>query len=249
MIGSPWVMEYCGLTHAGSVRKNNEDNYRLEPDRGLWIVADGMGGAQAGEHASHLAVDAVVDYLADSPPAGPVESSGVLEDAFLHANRSVLHAARADGRLEGMGTTLLAALVAGSDLLIASVGDSRAYAISGSSRLKMLTQDQSWVNEIGRMQLGLGEEALRRHPMRHVLTMAVGVGEHLRVNSYRYPLEPGMQILLCSDGLHGVIGEAAIEDVLRTDWPLDRKCTELIRLANESGGPDNITVIVLKPNV
>jgi serine/threonine protein phosphatase PrpC len=248
MIGIPRVIEYCGLTDAGSVRKNNEDNFRLEPDRGLWIIADGMGGAQAGEHASHLAVDAVVDYLMDSPAASAAANSGALEDAFLYANRSVLQAARADGRFEGMGTTLLAAMVSGSDLLIASVGDSRAYALSGQSRLKVLTQDQSWVNEIGRIQLGLSEEALRRHPMRHVLTMAVGVGEHLRVNSYRYPLEPGMQILLCSDGLHGVIGEAAMERVLQSDWALDRKCTELVRLANESGGPDNITVIVLKPN-
>ena len=249
MTGNATMVESSGLTDPGCVRKNNEDTYRLAPERRLYVLADGMGGAQAGEHASNLAVDAVVDFLASSAhdTLGADATGGALEDAFLHANRTVLHAAHADGRLEGMGTTLVAAMVSGAELLLASVGDSRAYGLTAASGLRLLTQDQSWVNEVGRLQLGLAEEALRRHPMRHVLTMAVGVGATLRVNSYRYPLEPGLQILLCSDGLHGVLGEPEIEAVLRSPLSLDQKCAELIRSANALGGPDNITVVLLKP--
>lgn len=245
MIGSTMLMEACGLTDAGCVRKNNEDTFRLHPECGLYVIADGMGGAQAGEHASRLATDSVAGFVTARTASG-AEPLSLLEDAFVHANHSVLGAARSDGSLEGMGTTLLAAMVSGSDLFIASVGDSRAYGLRPASRLQLLTQDQSWVNEIGRLQLGLDEDALRRHPLRHVLTMAVGVGETLRVNSYAYPLEPGLQILLCSDGLHGVISEEEIERVLRNSLSLDDKCAELIRLAKSAGGPDNITVVVLK---
>lgn len=244
MIGNATMVESSGLTDPGCVRKNNEDTYRLASERRLYVLADGMGGAQAGEHASNLAVEAVVDFFAGS---SHYATAGALEDAFLHANRTVLQAAHADGRLEGMGTTLVAAIVSGSELLLASVGDSRAYGLTAASGLRLLTQDQSWVNEVGRLQLGLAEDALRRHPMRHVLTMAVGVGATLRVNSYRYPLEPGLQILLCSDGLHGVLGEPEIEAVLLSPLSLDQKCAELIRRANALGGPDNITVVLLRP--
>lgn len=243
MIEGPIVMESSGCTDIGCVRKNNEDSYRCQDALGLYLVADGMGGAQAGEHASNLAANAVVEYL--SSHRGDLSPDG-LEQAFWHANRTVLEAAAADGRLEGMGTTLVAALIAGKDLLIGSVGDSRAYAVNGPSPMFALTEDQSWVNEIGRMQLGLEEETLKKHPMRHVLTMAIGVGEPLRVNLYRYPLQPGMLIMLCSDGLHGVVSEGAIEQVLRSGSALAEKCHRLLELARENGGPDNITVVLLR---
>lgn len=244
MIERPIQMESSGCTDTGCVRKNNEDSFRCDDAQGLYLVADGMGGAQAGEYASNLAADAIVKYFA----AGEAEATLVaLQKAFSHANRIVLDASLSDGRLEGMGTTLVAALVAGRDLLIASVGDSRAYAVTGAAPLHALTEDQSWVNEIGRQQLGLDEDTLRKHPMRHVLTMAIGVGEPLRVNCYRYAIEPGMQVMICSDGLHGVVAEAVIERVLRSGSALDEKCHRLIQLARENGGPDNITVVLLRP--
>jgi protein phosphatase len=201
-----------------------------------------MGGAQAGEHASSLAADTVVKYFQSHAEV----SATALQKAFWQANRVVLDAASADGRLEGMGTTLVAALVDGRDLLVASVGDSRAYALRGEAPLAALTEDQSWVNEIGRMQLGLDEESLKRHHMRHVLTMAIGVGEPVRVNSYRYPLTPGTLVMLCSDGLHGVVPEETIDGVLRGGSALPEKCQKLIQLAREYGGPDNITVVLLR---
>ena len=237
-------IQSSGRTDTGCVRKNNEDSYRCEDSLGLYVVADGMGGAQAGEHASNLAVNAMVDYL--SLPNAELTLVG-LQKAFSHANRVVLEAAATDGRLEGMGTTLVVALVSGNDLLLGSVGDSRAYAINGSGQLCALTEDQSWVNEIGRLQLGLDVETLRKHPMRHVLTMAIGVGEPVRVNSYRYPLQPGMIVMMCSDGLHGVVPEELIAHTLRSGSDLDEKCQRLIQLARENGGPDNITVVLLRP--
>jgi PPM family protein phosphatase len=237
------TIESSGLTDTGCVRKNNEDSYRCENALGLYLVADGMGGAQAGEHASNLAAGAVVDFVSAAP------ESADLERAFAHANRVVLEAAQSDGRYEGMGTTLVAAHIRGEELHLASVGDSRAYALKDGASLVALTEDQSWVNEIGRAQLGMDEETLRKHPMRHVLTMAIGVGEPLRVNAYRYALSAGMLIMICSDGLHGVVAEDAMEHVLRSGSALDEKCRKLIQLARENGGPDNITVVLLRPKL
>jgi len=146
--------------------------------------------------------------------------------------------------MEGMGTTLVAALEMGTDLLIASVGDSRVYIFENGS-LSAITEDQTWVNEVGR-RLGLDEESLKTHPMRHVLTMAIGVSDQLRVHTYLIKPAPGLQVLLCSDGLHGVAEEAELSQTLSSSNPLEAKCQELIAAARERGGPDNITAVILK---
>src|SRR5436305_11940810 len=143
-----------------------------------------------------------------------------------------------------MGTTLVAALDAGDELLIASVGDSRAYVFE-DEQLLVITEDQTWVHEVGR-RLGLDEETLKIHPMRHVLTMAIGVSAQLRVNHYHVHPMPGAEMLLCSDGLHGVAPDQRIAEVLSAKDALDIKCKKLIDLAREFGGPDNITAVLLK---
>src|SRR5262249_23322732 len=135
-----------------------------------------------------------------------------LVKAFEQANRRVMEEAAQDPAMEGMGTTLVAALQQGNDLLVASVGDSRVY-IYEKGALRSVTEDQTWVNEVGR-RLGLDEESLRSHPMRHVLTMAIGVSDQLRVHTYLLKPAPGVLILLCSDGLHGVAGEDQIASAL-----------------------------------
>ena len=127
----------------------------------------------------------------------------MLVEAFQKANHKVMEAAAADPSLEGMGTTMVAALAKNGELWIASVGDSRAY-LYDEGQLHTITEDQTWVNEVGR-RLGIDEETLKNHPMRHVLTMAIGVSEQLRVLTYVVKPTPGMQVLLCSDGLHGVV--------------------------------------------
>ncbi len=240
IIGRPSMMEAIGLSDPGCVRPNNEDYFALVRERGLYVVADGMGGAQAGEHASRLAVETVVETILNTPQADAER----LAFAFQEANRKVMEAAADDALLEGMGTTLVAALECGPELLIASVGDSRAYAYDAGG-LIVITEDQTWVQEVGR-RLGIDEESLRTHPMRHVLTMAIGVSPQLRLHSYAVQPTPGMQVLLCSDGLHGVITSEAIGQILAGDDGLEDKCRLLITLAREAGGPDNITAVLLQ---
>ena len=235
------MIESFGASDPGCVRTNNEDYFLLLPSAGLYVVADGMGGAQAGEHASRLAVETLRDtFEAVPPPTSPDD----LLDAFAKANQRVMKEADSDQAMEGMGTTLVAAVENDRDLFIASVGDSRAYLFE-NGKLQPITEDQTWVNEVGR-RLGLDEETLKIHPMRHVLTMAIGVSGQLRVNHYSIRPSPGAQILLCSDGLHGVAPDERIGEVLSGSDSLEAKCQKLIALARECGGPDNITAVILK---
>jgi protein phosphatase len=238
------MLEACALSDKGCVRSNNEDYSRIDPDMGLYVLADGMGGAKAGERASRLAVETVSESILTAQS----RDSQALLVAVEEANRRVLDAASNDPELEGMGTTLVAALEVGNELLIASVGDSRAYLLDQTG-FRAITEDQSWVNEVGR-PLGLNEEALRTHPMRHVLTMAIGAGVALEINYYHdIRLETGDMVLLCSDGLHGVVEEQRIISILRDgapDQPLEEKCRALIEAARGNGGPDNITAVLLR---
>ena len=234
------MLEAFGISDPGCVRNNNEDCYLLSPQTGLYVVADGMGGAQAGEHASKLAVDTLADVIGKAEQSGPE----MLARAFQEANNRVMSAASSDASLEGMGTTLVAALESGPEVLIASVGDSRAYVYQGNE-LIFITEDQTWVHEVAR-RLGIDEMSLRTHPMRHVLTMAIGVSPELRVHSYALKPQPGDQILLSSDGLHGVVDASVIAGALAGNGNLEAKCRRLIEAAKQAGGPDNITVVLLR---
>lgn len=234
------MIESFGVSDPGCVRTNNEDYYLIAPDFGLYVVADGMGGAQAGEHASKLAAETVLESVS----LAQTSKAEALLRAFEEANRRVLRAAAADTKLEGMGTTLVAALQSGDELLVASVGDSRAY-IFEEGELLVITEDQTWVHEVGR-RLGLDDAALKAHPMRHVLTMAIGVSSQLRVHTYTIKATSGLQLLLCSDGLHGVVGEDAIYETLAGNGDLEQKCRTLIESARQGGGPDNITAVLLR---
>jgi protein phosphatase len=234
------MLEAFGLSDPGCVRQNNEDCYLISPKDRLYIVADGMGGAQAGEHASKLAVETVASVIQNAP----VPDGETLFQAFREANLRVMKASASDPELEGMGTTLVAALESGPELVIASVGDSRAYVYDGGE-LTSVTEDQTWVNEVGR-RLGIEEAALKTHPMRHVLTMAIGVSPEVRVHSYTVRPHPGELILLSSDGLHGVIEAGVIADKLSGNGSLQAKCERLIDAAKQAGGPDNITVVLLQ---
>lgn len=235
------VLGACGLTDPGCVRRNNEDAYLVDSDLGLYLVADGMGGAQAGEHASRIAIDTVQEFIRSTPNGG----MDTLVAAFESANRRVMAEAEGDVSLEGMGTTLVGFLERGDDGYVASVGDSRAYLYDEEDGLTPLTEDQTWVNEVGR-RLGIDENNLKTHPMRHVLTMAIGVSAPLRVGHYRIRPVAGAQILLTSDGLHGVIGAEEISGILSSPISLDAKCHSLIEAARREGGPDNITAVLLQ---
>jgi serine/threonine protein phosphatase PrpC len=239
------MLDAFALSDKGCVRSNNEDYCLIEPELGLYVLADGMGGANAGERASRLAVDTVAERVLMAQH----RDSQVLLTAVEEANRRVLDAARQDIALEGMGTTLVAALEIGEDLCIASVGDSRAYLMDDAG-LRAITDDQTWVNEVGR-PLGLDEESLKNHPMRHVLTMAIGASTPLTVNCYSVPLTPGALVMICSDGLHGVVEPQKLAEILqggRDGVGLEESCRQLIEAAKDAGGPDNVTtVLVRKP--
>lgn len=233
------MLEAVGVSDPGCIRSNNEDFFVVSPELGLYLVADGMGGALAGEHASRLAGETVLDYMATSERR---DGESLLR-ALAEANRKVLRVADSDPQYHGMGTTLTAACQVGNDLMLANVGDSRAYLYEQGALLP-ITEDQTWVNEVGR-KLGIGEDQLKVHPMRHVLTMAIGVSDSLRILSYAVPLVEGSLILLCSDGLHGVIDAKIIGEILSAQTPLKSKCEELVKAARRAGGPDNITAVLI----
>ncbi len=233
------MLEAFGMSDPGCVRTNNEDYFVLAPAMDVFLVADGMGGALAGEHASRLAGETVLDYLKTADERTP----DLLLQAIAEANRRVLRAADSDPQFHGMGTTLTVAMRVKDELILANVGDSRAY-LHQHGTLHTVTEDQTWVNEVGR-KLGMGEEQLKAHPMRHVLTMAIGVSDSLRVHSYAVPLISGSIFLLSSDGLHGVIDSAVIGEILASDEPLESKCHALVDAAKQAGGPDNITAVLI----
>jgi len=234
------MTEAFGLSDVGCVRSNNEDSYRIERELGLYLLADGMGGANAGERASELAVEAVAAVFRFTPD----RDAQALVKAVETANEQVRELAKNDPQLEGMGTTLVAALDNGEELLIASVGDSRAYLWDGNS-VRAITQDQSWVNEVGR-PLGLDEASLKTHPLRNVLTMAIGASPNVVVNHYSIPWTPGSLALLSSDGLHGVVRTDKFEEILRSKESLEEKCRRFIQAARDAGAPDNVTAVLLR---
>jgi len=235
------MLEAYGASDPGCVRSNNEDYFLVVPAIGLYLVADGMGGAQAGEHASRLAAETIEQAVQQNGKA--MDADGLVV-AFGRANQRVMDAAAGNPEMEGMGTTLVAAVENDGDLVIASVGDSRVYTFENGT-LQAVTEDQTWVNEVGR-RLGIDEENLKNHPMRHVLTMAIGVSENLRVHTHRIKPSPGMLILLCSDGLHGVLSDEELKKALASPASLEAKSKDLIAQARKHGGPDNITAVLLR---
>jgi len=234
------MLEAFGLSDPGCVRSNNEDYFISDTVSGIFVLADGMGGATAGERASYLSAETVYEHLLDDQ-----DGVDALERGFQKANRAVRQAVEANPEWEGMGTTLLVARDLGeARLQIGSVGDSRAYLVS-KGQISLVTEDQTWVAEVG-SRLGLSDEALKKHPMRHVLTMAVGTGDQLRVFSRIIQMDPGDQVLLCCDGLHGVVAEKTLQDALDSEKSLPEKAHYLIDAAKTAGGPDNVTVVLIQ---
>lgn len=237
------MLEVFALTDPGRVRQNNQDSFRIVRELGLYMLADGMGGARGGARASTLAVETVENSLKRSTHRDAAALLGAVEQA----NDLVLAEATRDPNLEGMGTTIVAALeTKENDIAIASVGDSRAYVLHGDE-LRAVTQDQTWVQEVGR-GLGLDEASLRTHPMRHVLTMAVGVGSAVRILYYALELKRGDLLLLTTDGLHGVVAEPEIKRILQDSGSsLEATCEQLMDAAHQAGSPDNVTVMLMRP--
>jgi PPM family protein phosphatase len=229
------VGEYIGLSHRGRRRRHNEDAYVVQPP--LFAVADGMGGAKAGEVASALAADAVQESGNDGE-SGEARVAALIEEA----NRRVFRRASEDREASGMGTTMTVALVEGDEVAIGHVGDSRAYLIR-DGRLEQLTDDHSLVAELVRSGKLTPEEA-ETHPQRSVITRALGTEADVDVDTFSVRSAPGDLFLLCSDGLTSMVDDETILDAVeRNRADLEEAAKALINAANRGGGEDNITVV------
>ncbi|MCU1350059.1 MAG: protein phosphatase 1 [Acidobacteria bacterium] len=244
-----------GLTHVGRQRQHNEDNFLVEDDAHLFLVADGMGGHAAGEIASRIAVDSIIEFILHTkeddgtwPHAYDEQykrSTNRLMAAVRMANTRVLEAMRKDARLRGMGTTVVACLADEDIMSVAHVGDSRAYLIRDKN-ISRITNDHSWVFE--QVQAGMLTEAeAEKHPLRNVITRALGGALQVSPDASEIECRPGDVYLLCSDGLTGMVPE---EEILRlvteNDGDLETTAQRLIDTANERGGLDNVTAVLVR---
>jgi protein phosphatase len=250
----------AGVSDVGRKRRSNEDSYTTSDDLRLYVVADGMGGHAAGEVASRLAVESIERHIAaaqpDLPPTVPSENSTLsLEDPSLPvparrvlnairlANQEIVRSVRRDQSMRGMGTTVVLAYIQGKRAYIGSVGDSRAYLVR-EGEIRQLTDDHTFVNEQVRAGTLTAQEA-RRHPARNILTRAVGSQEDIEADVIQEDLKPGDQILLCSDGLTTMVEDEDILDTLRGAGDPETGCKSLVDLANQRGGDDNITAVLI----
>jgi len=237
-----------GLSEVGVTRTHNEDYFEIDPRRCLYLVADGMGGHSHGEVASRTAVQAVRSFLEDRLPLDgqpdPVTRATLLRTAIHTAHEQVLGAIRRNGALTGMGTTLVALLVDGESVAVANVGDSRAYRLR-DDRLELLTEDHTWVHE--QVVAGfLSEEQARVHPLKNVVTRALGSEGEIQVDVQEWAVEAGDRYLLCSDGLTTMMPDAEIAATLQQDSGLQEVCRHLVQGAKAHGGFDDVTVVVIE---
>jgi protein phosphatase len=244
------------LSDVGRKRKGNEDALFLNEQQRLYVVADGMGGHAAGEVASRVAVDAIAEFVELTGgnqeitwPFGLDDSISYegnrLKTAVRHANSRVLEATRESAEYEGMATTVAAVLVDGDVANLAHVGDSRIYLWS-EGEIQLLTRDHSWVNE--QIENGaISPEQARSHPLRNVVTRALGGRPDLVVDIQSRRMAVGDMLLLCSDGLTTMVPDEEIARVLgESNGDVSGAVKSLVGLANERGGEDNITVVLLK---
>jgi PPM family protein phosphatase len=245
-----------GASHPGRVRSNNEDSLLWDLPAGLFLVADGMGGHQAGEVASRMAVDTISSFLEASRhdkdltwPFGfdPVLSLNAnrLVTAVRLANRKIFQAGEEKPDLAGMGTTIVAAIVEAGLVTFCGVGDSRLYLLA-KGELVQLTHDDSWVATVLAREPGFDEAQIAQHPMRHVLTNVVGAREDTEVEVGERPLASGDLLLLCSDGLYGGLDDASLQLLMAGPGPLEQLTERLVQTSLERNGSDNITAVTIK---
>ena len=251
------VLHASGRSDAGPVRRTNEDSLVIEPDLRLFAVADGMGGHNAGEIASQLAVESLAGFIRrsheDSDFSWPygIEpemsyQANRLRTAINLANRRVFRAAESHDDYTGMGSTIAALLFGAGTVIVGHVGDSRAYLHRGSE-ITQLTQDDTWAVAMLAEDPSSDPAALASHPMKHVLTNVLGSKEHTEIHVAEVPVSSGDRLVLCSDGLHGVLGAADLQRILGEVPPdqTDEAARRLIDEALQRGTRDNVTALVI----
>jgi serine/threonine protein phosphatase PrpC len=250
------MIEAYGRTDVGRRRKVNEDSFLVAPDASLYAVCDGMGGHNAGEVASRMAIETLLAFVGKSAVEQEITwpwgldanlsfDANRLKTAIRLANSRVFQAADNREELTGMGTTVVATVVTANVLTIGSAGDSRCYLVRGD-KLKQLTRDDSWVSAA----LGegiLNSDDVEHHPLRNVITKAVGARDTIDLDVIEHQLQPGDVVMLCSDGLHGMINDQEISRLLvPVPESLEEASARLVDAANEAGGRDNVTVVLLR---
>ncbi len=248
-------ISYKALTDVGRKRKGNEDSVLTNPEQNLFVVADGMGGHAAGEVASKLAVEAINEFVCLTSGDQEITWPFGLEDnisydgnrlktAIRYANRKVLDATKDRKDCEGMATTVAAVLLDGDVANVAHVGDSRIYRYR-NTELSQLTSDHSWVNE--QIQSGvISADQARTHPLRNVVTRALGGKTDLQVDLTPSPMLPGDVLLLCSDGLTTMVPDEEIQSLIESAaGDMEKLASDLVEEANARGGEDNITVLLI----
>ena len=244
------------VTHPGLVRRVNEDGFFFDVELGLFLVADGMGGHNAGEIASRQALESIEAFVRRTKddeeftwPFG-VETelsfdANRLRTALRLANRRVFQMSESGVQIPGMGTTVVSAIISKGMMTFATVGDSRLYLVKDHA-ISRLTVDDSWLATLRAQDPAIDEAQFERHPLRHVITKAIGtLGEtELRMQERR--LEPGDLLMMCTDGLHDLVGDDEMLATLDTEEPLEARAQQLVDRALARGGRDNVTVLVLR---
>lgn len=234
-------MKTTGKSDKGKRRGNNEDAFLINKKIALLIVADGIGGHQAGEVASRLAVKIMDTYIKEH--IGGKKIPEVLYDAIIQTNHVVYTKAKEDKALSGMGTTIVVALYEKEKIHIAHIGDSRAYLITKKDIIQ-LTQDHSVAAELVRMGTITPEDE-KHHPNRHIITRSIGNRPEIEPEINTFSWEKGDYLLLCTDGLTDMVDDQSIKRIItKNKQKLEKKAQELINLANNNGGKDNITLIL-----
>ncbi len=238
-------MKAYAKTDIGSKRTMNQDSVYCNENsvgsfQNLFIVADGMGGHKAGDYASRLCVEKMVDSIKKSKSVTPVT---ILEEAVTGANTDVLAEAKTNVEYEGMGTTMVACTLQENTLYIANIGDSRLYIINDD--IKQITKDHSWVEEM--VKKGeITESQARIHPQKNIITRALGIDETVHADYFEVDVRPDDKILMCSDGLTNMVEDDDIEYIVRHSSSIEKAVENLVAKANENGGKDNITVILVQ---
>jgi protein phosphatase len=254
------VLEAWGTTDVGMKRTLNEDVFLIDEDLGVYLVADGMGGHAAGEVASRLAAEEIVRSLSEHAAVdhetwpehwnmARSATANLLVDAILAGHDRVTRAVRRDSNLRGMGTTVVVAMhpPRSKTLIVCHVGDSRGYRLR-DGELELLTNDHSWVHE--QVTAGfLSEDAARSHPLKNVVTQALGGSADPQVDILETELDDGDLYLLCSDGLNSMLTDDEIRELLRTADSLESTANQLVAAANEQGGHDNVSIVLLRANI
>ena len=240
-------MRIYSATDVGQKRKMNQDYVFASADPvgnlpNLFVVADGMGGHNAGDYASSHAVGIVVEEIREDADFNPVK---VIRHAIESANTEIITQAQKDETLRGMGTTMVAATIVGHYAYVANVGDSRLYV--AGEQIQQITKDHSLVQEMVRMGELNAEEA-RNHPDKNIITRALGAERTVDVDFFDLKLEPGNVVLMCSDGLSNMVEDSRIGEIISdTDRDLQERGQALISEANRNGGKDNIAIVLIEP--